>query len=341
MDNDPIELDRASRRMKSFGFIVIFVLVLAILLFLWGTFINRGTLAIVGDAPFTVEIFGGEVFVCELSPCEIKQKRGLKDLLIRKEGYETIVTTARVKLWQSVGVPVEFQIIPQIIKTDFWPEVEDQVEYELVLDSKNGMQKLIKTNNERQTPVVYFPDSLNESTLIGSPDFVLIMSGNDVYKVDVKSKTRNKIQAAFSGKIASGKWSIDGKYIALVQENSPYIWLLDESGNLKQLDLIANIDQVAWIYDNSLIFATDQSYRSTSQAGQYGNSYFELLAEKSTTGFTFGTYHPDEDAYSKIETFTEISAMPWDLTATATGDIVYFRSGDSEDANFRIILRKF
>lgn len=331
MDNELIEAIRESRRMRAFAIIVILIIVLAILLFLWGTILNRGTLRIIGEAPFTVEIFDGETINCTLSPCEIKQKRGIKDLIIRKENYETLVLSATVKLWRTVDFPVQFKLTPQITKAENWPDDSDYVEYKLVLDTRNGMQKLIRADDDRGIPIVYFPDSLTEAKLIGSAGFVLAVSDEDIYKVNVQSKTRQKILAADFKGVTDGKWSLDGKYFAFTVEGSDYVWLLDNTDKTMKLNLAVTADQFAWTYDNSLIFVTDQAYKS--EAGGVA-----LLSEKSPDSFTFGFYYPDKNSYTRIETFSEISSMPTQLTTTASGNAVYFRSGEE---NFKIILEKF
>jgi hypothetical protein len=331
------------RRSLALGIIIAVVIISAVIYFFWGALINKGTIQILADPPFTVEVFGDESFSCEDSPCEIKQKTGLKDLILSKEGHKTIITEAEVNLWRTTLLKIDFELIPKIAKTAFAPENQNETKYNLVMDDKNGMQKLVKEDDGSGIAIVYFQKPLKNAKIFGSKNKALILSKSvsavDVYEIDIRKKTRNKISDENLGKIVDGAWSYDGKYFVFEKENSNHLWLFDSVvGAAKQLAVSGNVSKTSWIYDGGLVFVTDQGYKSESVGGKYGENYMKLMDVKSVTTFIVGIYHPDEDSYTKIELTDKISKMPDKLIATGNGQNIYFKLGEEI---FQIILGKF
>ena len=331
------------RRSLALGIIIAVVIISAVIYFFWGALINKGTIQILADPPFTVEVFGGESFSCEDSPCEIKQKTGLKDLILSKEGYKTIITEAEVNLWRTTLLEIDFELIPKIAKTDNAPENENKIKYNLVMDEKNGMQKLVREDDGGGIAIVYFQKPLGDAKIFGSKNKALVLSKSgkmaDVYEIDVREKTRGGVSDENLKKIINGAWSYDGKYFVFEKENSNHLWLFDSVvGAAKQLAVSGNVSKTSWIYDGGLVFVTDQGYKSESENGKYGENYIKLMDVKSVTTFIVGIYHPDEDSYTKIELTDKISKLPDKLIATGNGQNIYFKSGEEI---FQIILGKF
>lgn len=331
------------RRSLALGIIIAFVIISAVIYFFWGALINRGTIQILADPPFIVEVFGDENFECADSPCAIKQKTGLKDLVLSKEGYKTIITEAEVKLWRTTLLEIDFELIPKIAKTDKAPENENEVKYNLVMDNAAKMQKLVRKDGGSGVAIVYFQKPLKNAKIFGSKNKALIISGAgqgaDVYEIDVREKTRNKISDENLKRVVAGAWSYDGKYFIFEKENSSHLWLFDSgSRSAKQLALSGDVKKTSWIYNGGLVFVTDQGYKNESGSGKYGENYIRLMDVKSVTTFIVGIYHPDEDSYTKIELTDKISKMPDELIATGNGQNIYFKSGEEI---FQIILGKF
>lgn len=329
---DAQDIEREKKKSRGFIFIAATVVVLAILLFAWGAFINKGTLKITGDAPFTVEVFNGKTFTCKLSPCEIRIKGGITDLVIRKEGYESILTDAQIKFLRTVDLEVDFQISPQISRAQAIPEEKNHSEYKLIFDENTQMQGLIKSGDERKEIIVYFPKTLKKAKIYGSENFALV-AGENTYKVDIKNKIRQKITLIKN--IENGKWSEDGQYFIFSKKDTDNLWLLD-GAQIKQLEIMTGILQTAWVYGDNLIFATEQSYKSETKYGEYGDKYISPLAQKAMSGITFASYHTDENSYTLIGAFSEIMELPESLIATSSGDTIYFRS---RGENFKIVLK--
>ncbi|MEK7548162.1 MAG: hypothetical protein AAB540_04670 [Patescibacteria group bacterium] len=331
------------KRSLALGIIIAVVIIFAVIYFFWGTLINKGTIQIIADPPFTVEVFGDENFTCENSPCEIRQKTGLKDLILSKEGYKIIITEADVGLWRTTLLDIDFELIPKIAKTDSAPENENEVKYNLVMDDGGGMQKLVKENSGSGIAIVYFQKPLVDAKIFGSKNKALILSkaGSvaDVYEIDIREKTRNKISDENLKNVTDGTWSYDGKYFVFEKENSNHLWLFNSGSKAaKQLAVSSGVKKTSWVYNGGLVFVTDQGYKSESESGKYGENYIRLMDVKSVTTFIVGVYHPDEDSYTRVELTDKISKMPDELIATGNGQNIYFKSGEEI---FQIILRKF
>ncbi|MBI5754177.1 hypothetical protein HZA40_03485 [Candidatus Peregrinibacteria bacterium] len=327
-------MDIEKKRMIFFGSILAIAIIGSLVLFFWGNVLNRGTLKITGDAPFSVEIVGLGKEECPASPCSIKTKSGYHELLISKSGYQTILTSSTVKLWRTTALPIQFQIIPQVTETDTIPDPDKKNEYELVMDSKSGMQKLIR-KDQISTTLAYFPKPTTKADIIGGKNTVLIIDSeaSTAYIVDLQAKSRTSIDPSDLADMENGSWSDDGKYLIFSKKNSPFLWLLDVSTQkISSLTLATNLKQTSWAYNDDLIFITEQSYSSINDL------QINLLDEKSTNGLTFGLYKPLTGSYQRFGDFPTVLSLPDEFIATANGDTVYFKSGKR---NFRIILRKF
>ncbi len=325
------------KRMVFFGTLLSLAIIGSVVLFFWGNLINRGTIRITGEPPFDVQIVGFSQQNCTTSPCSIKTKSGYKDLIINKKGYQSIITSSTVKLWGSVNLPLTFEIIPQVAETDFIPDSDQVIDYELVLDPNVKMQKLISKSKIGNEALAFFPKFIANALIIGGKNSALVIDRNlsesKSYFVDLNNKTRSEIDLIELSDIEDGRWSNDGKYLVFTRKGATGLWLLNTVTKIAfELSLMTNLKQTSWAYNNELLFVTDQAYASMSK------SEIKLLREKVSNNLTFGIYHPGNNKYTSFGDFPEIQKMPEEFIVTAGGDTVYFKS---EDKNFRIILRKF
>lgn len=328
--DDFIDEGRGKRRMVGFSIIFGLIVILAVLYFFWGV-INRGTVKISGEAPFEIEILGLEPFTCEQSPCEIKSRRGLQDIIAKKDNHKTIVTEVSVKLWRSVDLPLVFEKLPTLSKIEQIPEALGEIQYSIVNDEASHMQKLIKSDDKNRKAIVYFQKSLKNPQIFGTEDYVLVVD-EDVYKIDTRLKTRERLNVDMPA-IDAGKWSLSGKYFVYSEPDSKALWLLDaQAQTIKGLTLATNMLQVAWIYGDSLGFVSKQGFNSGGLSGD-GREIIRLLSEDSANSFVFGTYSPSDDVYFLIETFDEIKETPIKLVPTKNGRTIYFTTGTE---NFKI-----
>ncbi|MDA1060709.1 MAG: hypothetical protein O3B47_02860 [bacterium] len=326
MDNDPIDHARKQKGMRNLGVIMALIVLLSILFFFWG-FINRGTINIIGEAPFSVEVYGGETFQCEYMPCEISQKRGIKDLIITKEDHKTIITSAKVKLWRTVDLEIEFNKSPQIVQAQSIPEQTGDVEYELIEDSETGNYKLIEAKDPEERAIVYFPNKVEGAAIFGNKNYALVASENS-YFIDNRLKTRQKLTGLDLSNITNGKLSLSGNYFVYSEKNSQNLRLLNINENKSQeLLLINEIPQTAWIYNDYIIFVTKQSYQ-LGGGDMNGSEGIIPVNEVSSKDLTFGIYNPGNDDYFNIKSFSEITEIPESLIPTINGKTIYFQSGE-------------
>lgn len=328
--DDFIDEGRRKRRMIGFSIIFVLVVILAVLYFFWGV-INRGTVKITGDTPFAVEILGIDPFTCEKSPCEITSRRGVQNIIAKKDNHKTIVTEVSVKLWRSVELPLVFEKLPTLSKIEEIPEALGEVRYGIINDEASHMQKLVESDDKNEIAIVYFQKSLKNPKIFGTKDYVLVID-EEVYKIDTRLKSRERLNVDIPA-IDAGKWSLSGKYFVYSEPDSKALWLLNtQHQTIKQLTLATNMLQVAWIYGDSLGFVSKQGFNSGGLSGD-GREIIRLLSDDSANSFVFGTYTPSEDVYFLIETFDEIKQTPIKLVPTKNGRTIYFTTGTE---NFKI-----
>ncbi len=317
-------------------FLGIIILSLA-LLYLWGAFLNRGKISFIGEPPFTVEVFGIEQLFCETSPCITKQKSGIKDLIIYKEGYQVILDTVDVPLWRTVEYPIDFNIEPYLTAVDELPALLPPPNYLLTYAEENGMYKLVDEADSQNRPIVFFPKEVKEPRIFGSEKGALIIEGNSgtAYKVNITQKQKGKIENNKLTDIETGIVSPNGKNFLFFREDFNKTFILNAQNELYELDLDRYSANFAWTSDDQLIFITNQEFQSTSSNGQYTN-YIQPLDSTSPINYTFGFYHPEENSFSEITVTDQITAFPTALIPAGNNAKIYFNTADG---NFALNLK--
>jgi len=328
-------MDIEKKRALFFGSLLVLAVLGATILFLWGNLIDRGNISVSGDSPFTVEIAGLSKQDCLVSPCLIKTKSGRQDLAISKSGFKSTITSVNVKLWGTVDLPISFDLIPHIEETTSIPEPLKKSELDLVIDHGNNMQKLIKKNNPSIEALAYFPKPISKFQIIDGNNSALILDlssvDNPAYIVNFDTKKREEISQKDLLGLVAGAWSDDGKYLVFSKKNSPLLWLMNVGGkSVNQLQLITNLKEISWAYNDILLFVTDQTYSSS------GNGV-NLLDAPTQNGVTFGTYDAINNQYSVIGNFPEVLSLPNEFISTTNGNTIYFTINKK---NFKITLRK-
>lgn len=331
-------MDRERKKLLATGIFFGVVLLVLVVFFFFGERINSGTLIVEGEAPFTIEVFQGDAYQCPVSPCILKMRSGRKNFIISKSDHKSILTEARIRRWKETLITASFEINPQLVRAESLPQKPHDREYKLIIDSKNGQQKLVDIKDPRARALVYFQDAIKNPAVIGGEKSALVIGENSAYRVDLENKSRARVDNEKLQGIAAGNWSVNGKYLVFARPDSARLWLLNEKNEVVETSLEVGLGQTAWAYDNSLVFVSGQAANPAAMVGKYGEDYIELLDAKSSAGFNFGFYHPDENSYTKIGVFSQITSLPQELMSSANSQIIYFRAGAE---NFKIILRKF
>lgn len=338
-----MEMEVEKKRAIFLGGIIVLAILGAVGYFFWGSLINKGTIKIYGPAPFKVEFFNltkGEV-ECPMSPCEIEKKAGIKNMLITKEGYESVITEADLELWKTVEVRVDMKIVPKIEEVTDMPEKAERLKYKLIYDERAHMQKLVKAEDKMETAITYFPKELKNPKIFGGENGVFITDvdeyGQSAYKINLSDKNRENIENWQFRNVKEGYFSGDGKYFVFEALNSDKLWIVDDENAVKELNILSDIYQVEWGRNNTLVFVTKQIYEPSGGLDEGGRTYINLTDEESTTNFLFGIYSADESMYAKVTDFAGAGVAPKNLIVSGGGEI-YFQTGEKF---FKIILEKF
>lgn len=323
-------MDKDQKKTLFFGIILGTVFVVAILSMLFNAFLNKGKILIKGDAPFLVEIAGGEQINCQISPCEITTRKGFQNLIIAKEKHKTMVREVKVGLWQTKELQLNFELIPQIEATNETLPEEKFYTYSLVYDENEHLHKLIQDKDPSKRAIVYFAKEIKNPKIFGGQMTVLIVGDNGIYKIDITAQTKTEItgdDADDLKQILGGHFAEKSGNFAFRMTNSPNIFVLNNNNEIIRTAIIAERTLSIWTYDNKLLFITDQKIGSEDNVP---------LPDLSAEGFFIGTYDPANDTYLKIKSFPEILQKPKRAIIVSSGDTLYL---ETEGGNLKISLR--
>ncbi len=338
-------MDTERKKAFFFGGLIALAILLSVGYFFWGTVFNKGTVNFVAQPPFTVEQISGELLKCDTLPCQLKLKSGANELIFRKEGYRGMVQEVNAKLWSTVDFNVNFQVIPTIVSSDKFPEEPVYPKYDIGYDTKYKKYKLIADGEDES--IVYFNNEINDYLIFGTEDYALIFEPKGskkttVYKVNVRTKSRDSFDYEGLGEIEEGVLSNSGNYLAFHKKGSDEIFILDTlTHKVTDLGLQIKLNQLSWVHDDSLIFATKRNFQSKNLDGKYQGDYIGFL-EGEDNVLLFAAHHPDENTFSELASFNvseiSIKGLPDLLIAASNGQIIYLKSRDEK---YKIVLKKF
>lgn len=256
------------------------VVFLAVFIFVWNVFLNFGKLVIIAEPPYSVLIFGEAQYECSQNPCEIKLKRGEKNLSFFKLGYKTEGKTVEVPIWSKVEVSPIFELEPymqEIEKFDEKPFVTATIGYKIEYDSAHHNWKLFKTDDKSKRGLSYFPEKLENPLIFGSNSAVLIIerdpakAASQIYFIDLKTGERNTISnasaseakrnefvASPSFKITAAKPSLNGKYFLLKVEGETPTMMFAGKNGLTTLNAPETFTTSLWTPFNKLVVVTKE-----------------------------------------------------------------------------------
>jgi len=327
-------MDEDKNKMLFFGIMLGLIIIVAAGYFVWSNFISRGTLRLLGPAPFTVEIVLGETIECSTSPCDIKGKSGNIQLIITKEGYDSVVGTFKIGRWKTTDVELNFELIPYLEEVFVIPNEIEKYRYEIDFDEAKNLHKLFDAKDPLKRAIVYFQKKIKNPKIFGGESEALVIdkdaSENTAYRVDLASKTRDIIDDYDFSNTENGVWSDNGDYFVFEEEGLNNLVLLDKNNETKNLVLMKDLTRFAWIYNDDLFFVTSQD----SSVGEGNGEIFS--PPSSGGGVTFGGYDPAVNAYYRVAGFTGINSLPDKFIPAQSGQIVYF---SVEGKKYRLILK--
>ena len=158
-------------------------LLLCLFSFLWIVLLNKGTLSISGDVPFSVSAQGPalkipEEITCGETPCPFMLPQGEYKLTFSKQNYFEETLSATVKRGDTTSLSVDFQFIPTVesigdyeaFKT-FFTKPSPEADFRFEMDSTYNKQKLVYANPTTflSTVWAYFDRPLEKPLVFPSP----------------------------------------------------------------------------------------------------------------------------------------------------------------------------
>jgi len=321
--------EESKKRRKKFLFLLIIILI-PILYYVWFIFLDFGKVMIYGEAPFKAEIFGGETFYCNDSPCEIKQRTGTYQLIISKENFQQNLMEIKFKLWGSTDYTTTFKVNPYIEKTDVIPEKEKEISYDIMFDDETKNYKLFDKSDSTKTALAYFPEEIKNPKIFGSKYTAIIVRNTNsgiprgaepiilstqtskAYLVNLSTKTKTPLPDFAYSSITESKFSSDGSFFQFKTPDSKYWWTMDLSSktiNAPKQTKIESELKTDWIYGNKIV----------------------LISQN----FSVILYDPKQDKSENLGTFPDMQNYPINIIAGANGGVIYI---ETKAQKFRIIL---
>jgi hypothetical protein len=322
MDEDlyqtPEEEKKKDRKKLIFLFIIIGGVVLY---FIWANFLDFGKVTLYGEAPFKAEIFGGETFYCDDSPCELKTETGEHQLIISKENFRQNMIGIDIELWGTTDYSLAFKVNPYLEKTSVIPAEEKEFSYEIMFDEETKNYKLFEKSDKTKNALAYFQEEIKNPKIFGSKSSVIIVRsptsslGSDTdltYFVDLSTKTKKPLPAFNYSSITEYKFSPDGNFFQFKTPESSYWWLMNLSAKEISAPIQTKIESTLktdWIYGNKIIVISQN--------------------------LSVNLYDPIQEKFENLGSFPEIQDYPLNIIAGANGSVVYL---ETKDQKYRIIL---
>lgn len=88
-------------------------LVLSAIIVAWTFFLNKGTLVVAGEPPFSFSV-RGEKTACNQASCKVKLKKSSYQIIGEKQGYRETTVDIAIERGKSAELSLEFSFIPQV-----------------------------------------------------------------------------------------------------------------------------------------------------------------------------------------------------------------------------------
>lgn len=155
-----------------------FTLVLALGIFLWVFFINKGTITVTENLPLKMKV-SSEDIMCTASPCGVTLAPGKYTVTLTKDGYFDYTENITVNRREVTKITPKFDFIPTLS--------------EVTNSALPFATAPLRPPFLGQKSLTNFPKNVKAASFSASGNLALLTLGKDLYIYDVKNKTVNGV----------------------------------------------------------------------------------------------------------------------------------------------------
>ncbi|MEK9133214.1 MAG: hypothetical protein AAB606_05950 [Patescibacteria group bacterium] len=248
-------------------------LVLAIGVYAWVFFLNKGTLRINGAFPFKVQV-SGITKTCDASPCEITLEPRNHTIILQKEGFFPDKIITEVKRWSTVDATASFKFIP--------------VAKELGEISFPFKSLPLRPPFLAATKLKNFPKETKDVIFSPSGSSALVVLGKEIYLYDALSGTTDKTDLLITSRPT---WA--GENIAI----------LEDKASKQILQIIKNGKR-------EVVVSFERPFKNPKILGDVGGKKI-LVAANETAGSSYYLVDLDQKTRKKINVQVDAKNPTW------------------------------
>lgn len=192
------EIHRPTRLQSLLFFF--FSLALAAFVLVWVFILNKGTLTVVGDAPFSF-LVGGENIECDANECSVQLTPKQYSVTVSKEGYFPETQNIRIRRAKEIKINPALKFIPALRENSSIAVPEINIP---LISPFLGVSRLEN-----------FPRNAKQTLFSASGKAALLALGKETYLYDVETRTVNKLDIGLN-KLAA--WA--GEEIVFLDEEN-------------------------------------------------------------------------------------------------------------------------
>lgn len=323
----------------------IFSLAAAVFVIAWVFFLNKGTLAVAGEAPFRMSV-GGKEKSCDQSPCVVKLSPRKYRITLQKDGYYEYIQEIEMKRWTETKLSANFAFIPVVAEIQTKPPfLEKKNADDIVILQKIDEKHALKMRRGGEV-IVTFERPFKNPKLIAAPtrEKVLIADENNgvfsYYLVDIAKKARRRLEIESSP--ADVKWA--GPYIIFAVGENKKVFALhaetDDKTALPAIDAENIIERETGVL---VFFSTEKNALSGEKLETTISEALEIAKKEAASGQLPNTlflteFHMESGAARTLASIpAENGKTPKKLVFNPDEKKIYFELGERF---FEVILAK-
>ncbi len=250
---------------RSIAFWIIIIIVVAGIGYgVWTGLLNKGTLSIAENAPFTVTLDEEAPVVCQQNPCSFRIMAGPHLIRVEKSGYLEMIKSVEIVRGEDTMVAAGLQKIISVMKAQN-VEVPAVVANPFILKTSAEKQALVKKSPQGEDVIAYFARPLkNTKTYIVADASIVWVTDSEasgdattIYQIDVAKKTRHQLWQT-SEKIVGMVPSGDGKFLAVVMPKSIELFDTQTRGHTSVSAAVESEKLVTWVGAGEIFYVDSQ-----------------------------------------------------------------------------------